>query len=391
MEFKEYRLEELCSKIGDGIHGTPKYDENGDYYFINGNNLLNGRILIKSDTKKVNEKEFEKHKRKLTDRTLLISINGTLGNIAKYNGEPCMLGKSACYINVDSKYNVDYLKYVFISNEFQTYLKYSANGTTIKNVPLSAVRNFVVRIPSINNQNKIAKILSDIDSKIEVNNKINDNLQKISQELYKRWFVDFEFPNEEGKPYKSSGGKMIESELGLIPEGWGVKKLKDFFPIITGKKDANASSKNGKYPFFTCGQTVSRIDEFSFDGSSILVSGNGDFNVKFYRGKFDAYQRTYVLIPYDERLLGYLYQLISSELHNITSGHRGSVIKFITKGHIENYVIPFKNDLEIFGIIETLLLNVEAKNKENESLINLRDNLLPKLMNGEIDLNTIEI
>lgn len=96
--WKTYKLKEISSKIGDGLHGTPTYDENGDYYFINGSNLVNGKIDINSNTKKVHLEEFEKYKKELTDRTILIGINGTIGNLALYNGEKCILGKSAAYI-----------------------------------------------------------------------------------------------------------------------------------------------------------------------------------------------------------------------------------------------------------------------------------------------------
>ncbi|WLE98146.1 MAG: restriction endonuclease subunit S [Candidatus Electrothrix communis] len=96
-EWKETTLSEVTSILGDGLHGTPIYDETGEYFFINGNNLNNGKILIKENTKKANADEYEKYKKDLNDRTIFVSINGTLGNIALYNGEKCILGKSACW------------------------------------------------------------------------------------------------------------------------------------------------------------------------------------------------------------------------------------------------------------------------------------------------------
>ena len=109
---------------------------------------------------------------------------------------------------------------------------------------------------------------------------VNDNLQQQAQALYKSWFVDFE-------PFG-----------GTAPSDWKSYHFADFLPVITGKKNANVSSDKGLYPFFSCSQDYAWTDEYSFDGSAILVAGNGDFNVKFYCGKFEAYQRTYVLIPY---------------------------------------------------------------------------------------------
>lgn len=126
-------FEELSSRIGDGLHGTPQYDDNGDYYFINGNNLNDGVIEIKENTKKVNKEEFEKHKRELTNNTVLISINGTLGKVAFYDDEPVILGKSACYINFNNEINKHYIKYLVKSPLFFKNMASNSTGATIKN------------------------------------------------------------------------------------------------------------------------------------------------------------------------------------------------------------------------------------------------------------------
>lgn len=186
-------------------------------------------------------------------------------------------------------------------------------------------------------------------------------------------------------------GLNIYKEKYVDSKQYELKNLNMFFPVITGKKDANASSNNGKYPFFTCSQNSLKIDEFSFDDSALLLAGNGDFNVKFYRGKFDAYQRTYVLIPYDKKKLGFLYFSLKYNLNDLTSGYRGSVIKFITKGNIEKYKIPDIENKNYEDIFNDILCKIEKNNKENETLEQLRDTLLPKLMNGEINLENIEI
>ena len=98
--WKRVMLQEIVYKLGDGLHGSPEYDINGEYYFINGNNLIDGKIVIKDSTQRVTEKEYLKYKKDLNDRTILLGINGTIGNVAIYNGEKCILGKSACYFNV---------------------------------------------------------------------------------------------------------------------------------------------------------------------------------------------------------------------------------------------------------------------------------------------------
>ena len=141
-EWKEYKLGDITSVIGDGLHGTPLYDNDGEYFFINGNNLSQGKIVIKPDTNKVNEKEYLKYKKPLSNKTILLSINGTIGNLALYENELCMLGKSACYINVSDIVDRIFLYYVFLNRDFQNYLNETATGTTIPNVPLKGLREY---------------------------------------------------------------------------------------------------------------------------------------------------------------------------------------------------------------------------------------------------------
>lgn len=131
--WQEVMLKDVVSILGDGLHGTPEYDGNGEYYFINGNNLSNGKIVFKENTKRANKEEFEKHKKNLNDRTILVSINGTIGNIAEYNDEKCFLGKSACYFNILENVDKKFIFYMATNNRFQTYISEFAHGTTIKN------------------------------------------------------------------------------------------------------------------------------------------------------------------------------------------------------------------------------------------------------------------
>lgn len=120
-DWSEVRLEEITSILGDGLHGTPEYDDTGEYFFINGNNLANGRIVVNEKTRRVSEREFLKHKKNLNDRTILVSINGSLGYVALYGGEKVVLGKSACYFNVRKTVDKQFVRYVIESDFFQSY------------------------------------------------------------------------------------------------------------------------------------------------------------------------------------------------------------------------------------------------------------------------------
>lgn len=176
VEWINTTLKDCTDIIGDGLHGTPKYTENGEYAFINGNNLVNGEILIKKETKRVDYSQYEKYKKPLTERTIFVSINGTLGNVGVYDSEKIILGKSACYFNVKESVDKDYLYYVVSSPTFKQYLENNATGTTIKNVSLKQMREYSFSMPQVSVQKKISSVLRVIDEKIKNNRIINNNL-----------------------------------------------------------------------------------------------------------------------------------------------------------------------------------------------------------------------
>ncbi|HHA1501094.1 TPA: restriction endonuclease subunit S, partial [Enterobacter kobei] len=190
-EWKKVLLTDVSVKIGDGLHGTPTYDESGDYHFINGNNLLNGKISIKPDTKKINKTEFDKIKKDLDSSTILLSINGTIGNVSKYTYEKCALGKSVCYINLDENIILrDYFYYECLSYNFQSYLDNIATGTTIPNVPLKGLRSYEFRIPPITEQKAITSVLSSLDDKIDLLHRQNKTLESMAETLFRQWFIE---------------------------------------------------------------------------------------------------------------------------------------------------------------------------------------------------------
>lgn len=149
------RLGDIVSILGDGIHGTPNYDISGNYYFVNGNNLNNGKIEIKPDTKKVNQSEYEKYKKELNKNTVFVSINGTLGNIAFYENEKIILGKSACYFNLIKNEMKKFIYWLIKTQYFLDYANQEATGTTIKNVSLAAMRNFPLPLAPLAEQKRI--------------------------------------------------------------------------------------------------------------------------------------------------------------------------------------------------------------------------------------------
>ena len=160
--WKWVRLCDLISILGDGIHGTPVFEENGIYYFINGNNLAKGTIEVKPNTKKVCTAEYEKYKKPLDKNTILISINGTIGNYAFYNSEPVILGKSACYFSVLGNVCKEYICKLLNTKHFSDYAIKEATQTTIKNVSLKAMRMLPLPLPPYEEQKRIVTRLEQL-------------------------------------------------------------------------------------------------------------------------------------------------------------------------------------------------------------------------------------
>ncbi len=161
------KMKSISSKIGDGLHGTPEYDDSGEYYFINGNNLGDNKITIYDSTKLVNKKQFLLNKKPLNRQTILLSINGTIGNVSFYNDENVMLGKSACYINLNKDINKEFISYFLNSKSFKDYYSIVLSGSTIYNLSLHSVANVSFAYPPIQEQEQIVAYLDEVTGKID--------------------------------------------------------------------------------------------------------------------------------------------------------------------------------------------------------------------------------
>ncbi|NDW13895.1 restriction endonuclease subunit S [Bacteroides sp. 214] len=227
------RLGNIITVLGDGIHGTPKYDENGDYFFINGNNLEDGKIIIRASTKTVHISEYERYQKPLTKRTVLVSINGTLGNIAFFNSEQIILGKSACYFNVCENIDLSYIKNIIDSKYFHAYAHDQATGSTIKNLSLLAMREILVPLPPYKEQIKISQETSKLEFIVE---NIEDNKEQLSIFIKAAKYRVLDL---------AIRGKLVPQDPNDEPASALLKRIKA--ERLESKKKASKTSDNSHY------------------------------------------------------------------------------------------------------------------------------------------------
>lgn len=393
--WKSVKLQEIVSKLGDGLHGTPEYDINGEYYFINGNNLINGKIVIKENTQKVTEQEYLKYKKELNDRTILLGINGTIGNVAIYNGEKCILGKSACYFNVINNVSKDYIKYVVMDKAFQNYIENFANGSTIKNVSLKVVRDYEFALPPISEQTAIASILSSLDDKIDLLNRQNKTLEQLAETLFKSYFS---MTNEENK--KVELGNYVECINGvsyksseLNPSKVGMVSLKSFDRkggfSIDGFKEFTGKYKDKQV--VVEGDLIVAHTDITQDaeviGNPALVISNPNFETMII--SMDIVK---VVSKFDWISIEFLYFLMRTrEFKSHCEGcANGSTVLHLSKQAIPTFEFPEpdKNNVADFTKqASEILSKIFLNHRQLRNLVKTRDTLLPKLVSGEVRVN----
>ncbi|MHA1972559.1 MAG: restriction endonuclease subunit S [Candidatus Hodarchaeales archaeon] len=282
-------------------------------------------------------------------------------------------------------------------------LKSHASGTTFGELAGSTLKSLTFAFPPVPEQKSIAKILSDLDSKIELNQRMNQTLEAVGQALFKHWFIDFEFPNEEGKPYKSSGGEMMDSELGEIPEGWSVESIdkamdflnglalqkypaetdEDYLPVIKIRELKQGISEN------TDKASLSVPRKYIIEDGDVLFSWSGSLEVTIWcqgRGALNQHLFKVTSEKYPKWFYYYWVHHHLPRYRQIASG------KATTMGHIQRHhlsetliPVPTKEIVEKTGKVITPIFSKLINNDvQSQKLKHLRDTLLPKLMSGQI-------
>lgn len=370
-----------------GFVGTmAKHYKNDGIPFLRSLNIKPFKI-VNDDIKYISQKFCKKiSKSILHEGDVVIVRTGLPGTCcvvsAEYDGCNC---SDVVIVHPNTELvNAHYLA-AFINIWGQRQIHNNKVGAIQQHFNVRSAEEMFIYLPEKEEQEKIAGVVVAINEKIESNNTICSELEAMAKTLYDYWFVQFDFPDENSKPYRTSGGEMVWNEQlkRKIPKEWKVTNIGNLTTVVTGKEDANFSSPNGKYKFFTCSQEALLCDTPAFSGQSVLIAGNGDFNVKHYSGEFNAYQRTYVLIPENQVYYGAMYISAKNQIQAFKNGSNGSIVKFITKGDVENIPFILPNDDSIFHQINKLIEKIELCERENEELTKLRDWLLPMLMNGQ--------
>lgn len=370
-------LQDICSYVKTKVE-TSNYSIE-DY--ISTENMLpeKGGITVASSLPSGKVTEFQEND------ILISNIRPYFKKIWKADRRGCCSNDVLC---IRANYNVDaeFLYYLLSQDLFFAYVMSGANGSKMPRGDKQQIMNWEIELPSEKeDQRRIASILSSLDRKIELNNKINADLEEMAQAIFKNWFVDFE-------PFKD--GKFVDSELGMIPEGWKVGNLGDFCNVFTGKKNTNQAIEKGLYPFFSCAPEPLASNDAIFNGKAIIIAGNGSYTgrTSFYNGGFDLYQRTYACTIREqdkENLMIFFYHMMKQFFEPTKmGGTRGSSIPYIVMGDITQQKFPYSKDWLIrFSNIANSMMDRKLRiDKENSRLSTLRDTLLPRLMSGELEV-----
>lgn len=389
MEWKEVRLGDVCEIITGFPFPGKKYSKEG-IRVVRGDNVTIGNLRWDAEKDKRWNEPFDKTEYySLQANDIVIGMDGSrVGkNKARIKKEdlPLLLAQRVACIRHNELAEQDYLYYNIFSKKFIDYVNSIHTGSAIPHISQKQIEDYKILLPDLETQRRIASILSSLDRKIELNNKINADLEEMAQAIFKNWFVDFE-------PFKD--GKFVDSELGMIPEGWKVGTLGNFCNVFTGKKNTNQAIEKGLYPFFSCAPEPLASNDAIFNGKAIIIAGNGSFTGRtmFYNGGFDLYQRTYACTIREqdkENLMIFFYHMMKQFFEpEKMGGTRGSSIPYIVMGDITQQKFPYSEEWLIrFSNIANSMMDRKLRiDKENSRLSLLRDTLLPRLMSGEIEV-----
>ena len=397
--WKEYSFKDFCDITSSKRIFYREYVKSGVPFY------RSKEIIAKSNGKELNDclyiskDRFEEIKNKYgipINGDILITAVGTYGIPYLINEDGDFYFKDGNLIwlkNIKNTANNKFLFYWLKSEEAKNKIEKIIIGSVQKALTIDAMKNIKINLPPLAEQKRIASILSSFDDKIELNNKTNKILEEMAQTIFEEWFINFNFPNANGKPYKKSGGEMIGSELGEIPKGWKILTLKDIVNIVKGKKPTATNDKITKkftMPYLTIDCYNNEKSEYAEYNEKmhvkeldIVMIMDGNAGRIFY-GKEGILSSTMAkFVIEDENLNEIVFNFLKSIEYDLMYHTVGSVIQHADKQYILNkkFCVPEDNLKRLSDIFKEIRRKVALNKKENQKLSGIRDSLLPKLMN----------
>lgn len=389
-EWKEYKIGDICRiKHGFAFKGIHFVDEPQRYVCVTpGNFALKGGF--KNDKPKYYNgpipEDYILQKDDLVVTMTDLSKNGdTLGYSAliPYDEHYIFLHNQRIGLIEDLSTDIDkhFLYWVMRTYDYQRYIVGHCSGSTVKHTSPSGIGSYVFRCPDLKMQKEISSVLDNLDDKIEVNRRINDNLEQQAQALFKSWFVDFE-------PFRDQ--PFVESELGMIPEGWRVGTIGELLEIKYGKDHKKLS--DGEIPVYGSGGLMRKCECALYNGESVLIPRKGTLNnVMYVNEAFWTVDTMFYSIPKIDNVVLFTYLYLSGK--DLASMNSGSAVPSMTTEILNNMLIVIPTEMVIrdFNITVTSIYSrIKHGNEESRCLAELRDALLPRLMSGELKVNEIE-
>jgi len=358
---------DTCNAIGDG---TPLL--NGPTEFGSNNPCP---IQFTTDPKKISE-----------EGDLLFCVRGSTTGRMNWADQKYAIGRGLAVLRHRSGYSFQpFLKGIIDS--YLSLLLAEATGSTFPNVSSQQLNNLTIEVPDLRTQRRIAAILSALDEKIELNRQINAALEAIAQEIFKEWFVDFRFPGSTGE-MQCVGVGSEPAPTGPIPKNWQVGRLGDLVNISSGKGLKKDQFKDNGFPVLGANGRIGFSDDFLFDEELILTGRVGTLGTfQLVSGKVWISDNVLILKPIKNENYHYAYFLLKTI--NFENLNRGSTQPLVTKTDLVNQtsLIPSNELLDRFNLIcRSLFSGVSISNQQIATLVNIRENLLPKLMSGEIEV-----
>lgn len=362
---------------------------NGKYPFVQTSDVKKANLYIKSNSEFYNEVGLSQSKL-WPKGTLCITI---AANIAETGilAYPMCFPDSIVGFTANEKFSSELFMY-YVFEYLKQQIQNQASGSIQDNINIEYLTNLKIRIPDKKSQDTISDLLSTLDTKIINNNAIAQQLEAMAKTIYDYWFLQFEFPNEEGKPYKSSGGKMVWNEelQREIPVGWDSAKLKDV--IIENPKSKIKVSDikdNGEIPFFTSGANILATSEPIVSGMNCYLNTGGNADVKYYYGKASYSTDTWCITAEDEMkyILPFILDKIKPSMDKVF--FQGTGLRHLQKNLLREYQLCIPDQRvtkEFTKVVRNIFKQQHNLLKENKKLESLKQFLLPLLMNGQVSV-----